>query len=88
MNRKIQRYSIKDFGWNYTQLPLDAFFMGFKSKGKVMYATFLIDLEAPKHEKAFYVAKSGEILSDDFEFNYLDDTMLGEEPAYLFEQKY
>lgn len=88
MNRKIQRYSIKEFGFNYTDLPSDAFFMDLRVKGEVMYVTFLIDPDAPKHRKAFYVARSGEELSEEVEFNYLDATMIEGEPAYLFEQKY
>lgn len=88
MNRKIQRYSINGFGFNYTQLPSDAFFMDLRVKDDVMYATFLIDPDAPKHERAFYVAKSGEELLDDHEFNYLDATIINGNPAYLFEQKY
>ena len=88
MNRKIQRYSIKDFGFNYTDLPSDAFFMDLRVKGEVIVVTFLIDTEAPKHRRAFYVAKSGEELSDEYEFEYLDATIFNGELAYLFEQKY
>jgi hypothetical protein len=88
MNRKIQRYSIQGFGFNYTQLPSDAFFMDLRVKEGIIYATFLIDPDAPRHERAFYLAKSGEILSDACEFDYLDATMLNDVPAYLFEQKY
>jgi len=88
MNRKIQRYSIRDFGFNYTQLPAEAFFMDLRTKEGVMYASFLIDPDAQKHDRAFYVAKAGEFLPEEYEFDYLDATMVEGEAAYLFVRKF
>lgn len=87
MNRKIQKYSIKEVGHNYTDLPSDAFYLNMYTKDQIIYVTFLIDVDAPKHKRDFYLAKSNEILTEEHEFDYRGSTVLNGEPVFLFEQR-